>query len=104
MMSKKVDHMPKVQAKKSIKTQSEKILDAPELKDDYYLNLLDWSSRGQLAIGLEGKVYLYTPEGINLLCEKEEDDYICSLAFHPQGDQLAVGLANGKTEIYDPET
>jgi len=43
-------------------------LDAPELKDDYYLNLLDWSAKGQLAIGLEGKVYLYSPEGINLLC------------------------------------
>lgn len=32
--------------------QAEKILDAPDIKDDYYLNLLDWSSKGTLAIGL----------------------------------------------------
>jgi cell division cycle protein 20 (cofactor of APC complex) len=67
------------------------------------LNLLDWSAKGQLAIGLEGKVYLYCPQNIDLLCEKEEDNYVCSLAFHPQGDLLAVGLASGKTEIYDVE-
>ena len=45
-------------------------MDAPELKDDYYLNLLDWGAKGQLAIGLEGKVYLYTSQKINLLVEK----------------------------------
>ena len=60
----------------------EKILDAPELKDDYYLNLLDWSSKGILSIGLADKVYLYSPQNISELCQKEED-YICSLSFHP---------------------
>ena len=35
-----------------IQPHPEKILDAPELKDDYYLNLLDWGSKGILAIGL----------------------------------------------------
>lgn len=43
----------------------EKILDAPELKDDYYLNLLDWSSKGILSIGLADKVYLYSPQNIS---------------------------------------
>jgi hypothetical protein len=52
LMSKKVELAPKTQVKKIIKPEPEKILDAPELKDDYYLNLLDWSSKGQLAIGL----------------------------------------------------
>ena len=70
LMSKKIDLVPKVQVKKNIKPEPEKILDAPELKDDYYLNLLDWGARGQLAIGLEGKVYLYSSEKISLLAEK----------------------------------
>lgn len=52
LMSKKVDVAPKTQTKKNIKQEPERILDAPQLKDDYYLNLLDWSSKGQLAIGL----------------------------------------------------
>ena len=30
----------------------EKILDAPDLKDDYYLNLMDWGNNGILAISL----------------------------------------------------
>ena len=30
---------------------SEKILDAPGMADDYYLNLLDWSNQNVLAIG-----------------------------------------------------
>jgi hypothetical protein len=29
------------------------VVDAPGLVDDYYLNLLDWSSGNQVAIGLD---------------------------------------------------
>ncbi len=45
--------------------QAEKILDAPEIKDDYYLNLLDWSAKGVLGIGLGERVYLYSPKQIS---------------------------------------
>lgn len=48
--------------------QAEKVLDAPDIKDDYYLNLLDWSSKGVLAIGLSERVYLYSPKQITELC------------------------------------
>jgi cell division cycle protein 20 (cofactor of APC complex) len=48
-----------------ISPHAEKILDAPDIKDDYYLNLLDWSSKGVLAIGLAEKVYLYSPKQIS---------------------------------------
>lgn len=37
----------------------EKILDAPELVDDYYLNLLDWSQQNVLAVCLAQTVYLW---------------------------------------------
>ena len=29
-----------------------KILDAPKLKDDFYVNLLDWSSMNYIGVGL----------------------------------------------------
>jgi cell division cycle 20-like protein 1 (cofactor of APC complex) len=29
-----------------------KVLDAPALQDDYYLNLVDWSSQNDLVVGL----------------------------------------------------
>ena len=37
-----------------------KVLDAPALQDDYYLNLLDWSSQNTLAVGLGSCVYLWS--------------------------------------------
>ena len=29
-----------------------KVLDAPQLRDDFYLNLVDWSDSNNLAVGL----------------------------------------------------
>lgn len=40
----------------------EKILDAPDIVDDYYLNLLDWSSGNILAVCLAQTVYLWNAE------------------------------------------
>lgn len=37
-----------------------KILDAPQLQDDYYLNLVDWSSSNVLAVALRSSVYLWS--------------------------------------------
>lgn len=36
------------------------VLDAPSLQDDFYLNLVDWSSQNVLAVGLGSCVYLWT--------------------------------------------
>ncbi|CAF0961246.1 unnamed protein product [Adineta ricciae] len=35
-----------------------KVLDAPDLQDDFYLNLIDWSSSNVLSVGLGACVYL----------------------------------------------
>lgn len=37
-----------------------KVLDAPSLQDDYYLNLLDWSPNNVLAVALGNSVYLWS--------------------------------------------
>ncbi|GME68436.1 unnamed protein product [Ambrosiozyma monospora] len=44
---------------KRIPTCPEKVLDAPGLIDDFYLNLLSWSSENVLAIALENAVYCW---------------------------------------------
>lgn len=36
------------------------MLDAPELQDDFYLNLVDWSSLNVLSVGLGTCVYLWS--------------------------------------------
>ena len=35
-----------------------KVLDAPELADDFYLNLVDWGSANVLGVGLKSSVYM----------------------------------------------
>ena len=35
------------------------VLDAPNLEDDFYLNLVDWSMQSLLAVGLGNVVYLW---------------------------------------------
>jgi cell division cycle 20-like protein 1, cofactor of APC complex len=37
-----------------------KVLDAPSLQDDYYLNVVDWSAQNVLAVGLGSSVYLWS--------------------------------------------
>jgi len=37
-----------------------KVLDAPALQDDFYLNLVDWSAQNVLAVGLGSCVYLWS--------------------------------------------
>lgn len=37
----------------------DRILDAPDIKDDYYLNLLDWSEQNILAVALDKTLYLW---------------------------------------------
>ena len=37
-----------------------KVLDAPEIQDDFYLNLVDWSSQNVLSVGLGACVYLWS--------------------------------------------
>jgi len=51
--------VPYTQQRK-IQKQPFKVLDAPALQDDYYLNLVDWSSENTLAVGLGSCVYLWS--------------------------------------------
>ncbi len=44
----------------------EKILDAPGLLDDYYLNLLDWVDNGIISISLGSSLYLLLNNGETL--------------------------------------
>ena len=37
----------------------DRTLDAPELIDDYYMKLLDWSTRNVVAITLKNTVYMW---------------------------------------------
>ena len=45
-----------------IPQQPFKVLDAPCLQDDFYLNLVDWSAQNVLAVGLGSCIYLWSAQ------------------------------------------
>jgi cell division cycle protein 20 (cofactor of APC complex) len=93
------------QFRRRVLTAPERVLDAPGLVDDYYLNLLDWSSGNQVAIGLERNVYVWSAESgtVNSLLECSADTYISSVKWSGDGAYVGVGLGTGEVQIWDVE-
>jgi cell division cycle protein 20 (cofactor of APC complex) len=84
---------------------AERTLDAPDLLDDYYLNLLDWSTSNVLAVALANTVYLWdaTSSSIAELLTAEEDGPVTSVQWAPDGRYLAVGLNNADVQLWDSQ-
>lgn len=93
---------------RTIPSAPTRVLDAPDLLDDYYLNLLSWSDTNVLAVALANTVYLWNAGtgDIQELCTYEEggsvDAHISSVAWVQEGGaHLAVGTSGGKTQLWD---
>ncbi|KAK0578041.1 hypothetical protein LWI29_004127 [Acer saccharum] len=70
----------------------EKILDAPDLVDDYHLNLPDWGSTNVLAIALESTVYLTDPsDDATTELVAIDDELVMSVTWAPDGRHIAIG-------------
>ncbi|CAK7203417.1 WD repeat-containing protein slp1 [Sporothrix eucalyptigena] len=91
------------QFRRRIATAPERVLDAPGLVDDYYLNLLDWSSGNQVAIGLERNVYVWSADegSVSCLLETSPDTYVSSVKWSGDGAYVGVGLGSGEVQIWD---
>jgi len=89
---------------RQVAQKPEKILDAPDFVDDFYLHLLDWSSNNRLAVALMGSLFVWNAgDGtINELFAKEDpEDYICSVKWVNQGNILAASNSTGHVELWD---
>jgi cell division cycle 20, cofactor of APC complex len=93
------------QLRRRILTSPERVLDAPEIMDDYYLNVLDWSCNNQVAIGLNRSVYVWSADsgGVCSLLETDADCYISSLKWSSDGAYVSVGLSTGEIQVWDVE-
>lgn len=93
------------QFRRRVLTAPERVLDAPGLVDDYYLNLLDWSSGNQVAIGLERQVYVWSADTgtVSSLLETPADTYVSSVKWSGDGAYVGVGLGSGEVQIWDVE-
>ncbi|RDW86685.1 WD40 repeat domain-containing protein [Aspergillus mulundensis] len=75
-----------------------KVLDAPDLQDDFYLNLVDWGSSNILGVGLGNSVYMWNSQSgrVTKLCELK-DDTVTS------GTHLSIGTGKGMVQIWDAD-
>ncbi|XP_043941305.1 fizzy-related protein homolog [Protopterus annectens] len=81
-----------------------KVLDAPELQDDFYLNLVDWSASNVLSVGLGASVYLWSActSQVTRLCDLSVDgDSVTSVCWNERGNLVAVGTHKGFVQIWD---
>ncbi|XP_030047795.1 cell division cycle protein 20 homolog B [Microcaecilia unicolor] len=77
------------------------------LHDDYYLNILDWSSENLVAIALDSTVQILDGEKhtvIEIIHFNTSSKYISSVAWIKEGRCLAIGTSDGEVQLWDVET
>jgi len=87
-----------------VSTTPERILDAPDLENDFYLNTIDWSKKGVIAVALgRGCFMWHASSGViqELSTKANRGAYISSVAWAPQHDLLAVGHSDSVMNIHD---
>ncbi|KAM4875427.1 LOW QUALITY PROTEIN: cell division cycle protein 20 homolog B [Thomomys bottae] len=74
------------------------------LRNDYYLNIVDWNLQNLVAIALGSAVYIWNGENhtgteniaLSLTC-----NYVSSVSWIKEGTCLAVGTSEGEVQLWD---
>jgi WD40 repeat protein len=78
-----------------------KILDAPELQDNFYYSVLDWSEANMVSVALASRLFLYSV-GTGLVCELlSSAENVSAVRSSRTAPLLAVGLENGEQLVVD---
>lgn len=89
---------------KVTKIYADRVLDAPNMIDDFYLNLLDWSNENELAVALTDNAYIMNVSTKRILrvTPRASDCLITSLSWMNENkNTLAMGMEDGTVEIWD---
>lgn len=89
-----------------IRQAPERILDAPDVIDDYYLNLIDWGARNQLAVSLGSCTFIWNAASgdiIKLVEMESPEDYVSSVSWMHGGTHVAVGTSTTEVQLWDVE-
>lgn len=78
------------------------------MRDDFYLNLVDWSDSNNIAVGLSQCVYIWdaSSSAVTKLHDYSQDeDLVASVCWSRLGGQyLATGTHTGIVHLWDTET
>lgn len=90
-------------SKRFIPRVPENVIDAPNLINDFFLNILDWGQNGQLAIALDKLVYLYNKDNnsSNILVDDDIIETVTSVKFLSSSNILSIGTVSGKLALFD---
>ena len=91
---------------KSIPKIAYKVLDAPNLRDDFYLHLIDWSKQDIVAVGLDNKLYTWNAKysQVSFISDLEDYyNYYSSLSFNNDGKLLICSSNDGNIFIKNIE-
>lgn len=82
-----------------------KVLDAPNLLDDFYVNVIDWSLQHNVAVGLGNTAYLWNffSGGVEKVYEFDPHNLVTSLCWDMRSEALVLGGLNGRIEVLDLE-
>eukprot|EP00474_Spongospora_subterranea_P010896 CRZ11354.1 hypothetical protein [Spongospora subterranea] len=86
---------------------ADRILDSPDLVDDYYLNPLHWGSQNIVAVALSNTVYLWnaiTAKTSLFFRTSSANESATSLRWSDDGHKLAIGTSSSGIELLDVET
>ncbi|KAK8815239.1 hypothetical protein WA158_003451 [Blastocystis sp. Blastoise] len=86
-----------------IPSTPERVLNAPDILDDFYINVLDWGKNNSLAIALGSSIYLWNASSGSIseltTCE---NGYISSVSWIKDSSNiLAIGTSTNVVELWD---
>lgn len=81
-------------------------MDAPNIRNDYYANIMDWGENNILAIALGSDMYLWNAENSNVfkLFQATNSDFPTSVSWSEDAKYLATGFMSSKLQLWDAET
>ncbi|PIA32531.1 hypothetical protein AQUCO_04400020v1 [Aquilegia coerulea] len=97
-LRKRIQQLPK---------SADRCLDAPNLKDDFYSNPIDWGKNNVLAIALGSEVYLWNAKNKKIQKLMEIDDvrdFPTSVAWSKDTKMIAVGCKSSTIQLWDVQT
>lgn len=90
---------------RNLPKRAEKVLDAPGLINDYYLNLIDWGCNNLLAVCLGEGAFVWNPvtqEGNQFYRSENALQFPTSINWSPKLNNLiAIGFSNSRVHIRD---
>ncbi|GAU30518.1 hypothetical protein TSUD_18980 [Trifolium subterraneum] len=83
-----------------------RVLDAPDIRNDYYSNTLDWGKNNIIVVALGTEIYFWNSvtSAVSRLFRAVGNNYPTSVSWSEDSKYLATGFLHSQLLLFDPET